>query len=142
MSERASKLGGKNCFVCSPHNPVGLGVAFVYDNGVCRGEFVPNENHVGIDGIAHGGIIFSVLDDVMANWIFLQQGRGFTAKCEIRYREPLPVGTKVLLECHLKRRKGRLVQLSSSAVRTDGSPVAEADASFMLEEFGNIGESA
>jgi acyl-coenzyme A thioesterase PaaI-like protein len=138
MAEKQSKLGGKNCFVCSPHNPIGLGVKFEYDNGVCRGEFEPNEHHVGFDGIAHGGIIFSVLDDVMANWIFLQQGRGFTAKCEIRYRDPLPVGTKILLECRFKRRKGRLVQLSSSAVRADGTLVAEADASFMLEELGNI----
>lgn len=138
MSEKSTKSGGENCFVCSPTNPVGLGVVFEFDNGVCRGEFEPGENHVGFNGIAHGGIIFSVLDDVMANWIWLQQGRGFTAKCEIRYRDPLPVGTKIFLECHFKRRKGRLVQLSSSAARADGTLVAEADASFMLEEQGNI----
>jgi len=134
-----SKRGdADHCFVCGSANPIGLGIRFTFDDGVCRGEFTPNENHVGFDGITHGGIIFSVLDDVMANWLFLQQGRGFTAKCEIRYREPLLVGTKTMLECRLKKRKGRLLQLSSTAHDANGSLVAEAEASFMIDEPGAI----
>jgi acyl-coenzyme A thioesterase PaaI-like protein len=130
-----------HCFVCGPKNPIGLRIPFVFENGVCRGEFQPNENHVGFDGVTHGGIIFSVLDDLMANWLFLQNGRGFTAKCEIRYRDPLPVGEKIAVECRLKRRKGRLVQLESQALRENGTLVAEADASFMIDDFGDMADA-
>ncbi len=129
-----------NCFVCGPNNPIGLRVPFVFENGVCRGEFVPRETHVGFDGVTHGGIIFSILDDVMANWLFLQKARGFTAKCEIRYRDPLPIGNRITVECSLKKRKGRLVQLSSRALRDGATVVAEADASFMVDDFGDISE--
>jgi len=96
-------------------------------------------NHAGFDQVTHGGIVFSLLDDTMANWLFLQGARGFTAKCEIRYRQPLPVGTEVALSCRLKQRKGRLVVLESSVERVDdGSVVATAEASFMIDDFGNL----
>jgi hypothetical protein len=32
--------------------------------------------------MTHGGLIYSALDDVMANWLFLQGARGHTAKCD------------------------------------------------------------
>ncbi len=130
------RTDARNCFVCGPDNPIGLRIPFAFDGGVCRGEFTPGSDHVGFDGIAHGGIIFSVLDDVMANWLFLQGGRGFTAKCEIRFRDPLKVGETVDLECHAVKRKGRLLMLNSTARRRDGTLVAEADASFMIDDFG------
>ncbi len=128
-----------NCFVCGPHNPIGLRVAFTMDGKTCRGRFTPGEHHAGFDRVTHGGILFSVLDDVMANWLFLQGARGYTAKCEIRYRKPLPVGTELELSCRLKQRKGRLMQLESNAVRVDdGSTVATAEASFMVDDFGRL----
>ena len=128
-----------NCFVCGPHNPIGLRVAFTLDGDTCRGRFTPGPHHAGFDQVTHGGIVFSVLDDVMANWLFLQGARGFTAKCEIRYRQPLPVGTEVELVCRLKQRKGRLMQLESSAARCDdGNVVATAEASFMVDDFGRL----
>lgn len=128
-----------NCFVCGQHNPIGLRIAFTLDGEVCRGRFTPGPNHAGFDQVTHGGIVFSALDDVMANWLFLQGARGFTAKCEIRYRQPLPVGTEVALSCRLKQRKGRLMQLESTAERVDdGSLVASAEASFMVDDFGRL----
>jgi acyl-coenzyme A thioesterase PaaI-like protein len=138
MADKQPRSDADNCFVCGTQNPIGLSIPFRFDQGICRGEFVPTENHGGFDGVTHGGIIFSVLDDLMANWLFLQGGRGFTAKCEIRYRDPLPIGERIAVECALTRRRGRLVQLASKAVRDDGTLVAEADASFMVADFGDI----
>jgi acyl-coenzyme A thioesterase PaaI-like protein len=139
-SDDRAREDADNCFVCGPDNPIGLRIPFVFEGDVCRATFVPNENHAGFDGVAHGGIIFSVLDDVMANWLFLQKARGVTAKCEIRYRSPLPIGREITVECRLKRRKGRLVQLESKAVRDDATVVAEAEASFMVDDFGDLGD--
>jgi hypothetical protein len=42
----------------------------------------------------------------------------------------------------LNRRKGRLLQLTSSARGVDGALVAEADASFMIDDFGAISTPA
>ncbi|MGE0483067.1 MAG: PaaI family thioesterase [Gammaproteobacteria bacterium] len=130
----------RHCFVCGPDNPIGLRIAFEVDGERCRGEFTARPEHVGFDGVTHGGIVFAVLDDAMANWFFLQGARGYTAKSEIRYRAPLPVGTAIAVECALEKRKGRLVQLSARAVARDGDTVyAESTASFMIEDFGGLG---
>lgn len=123
-----------NCFVCGPANPLGLGVRFHLDDEVCRGEFTPGEHHRGYDTLCHGGIIFSLLDDVMANWLWLQGHMCFTARAEVRYRANLPVGTAVRLEGRCLRRKGRLALMEGRVVRQDtGEVVAEANASFMMK---------
>jgi len=89
--------------------------------------------------MAHGGIIYSVLDDVMANWLFLQGVRGHTAKCEIRYRQPVAVGTQIDLEGRMVKRKGPLAILEGIATRTtDKEVIADAKASFMIVDPGNL----
>ncbi|MSR15390.1 MAG: PaaI family thioesterase [Gammaproteobacteria bacterium] len=139
MTEHA-RGDADHCFVCGPDNPHGLKIVFTLMDGICRGRFTPARHHAGFDHITHGGIVFSVLDDAMGNWLFLQGARGFTAKCEIRYRAPLPVEIPIDIECTLNLRKRRLVVLDSSARRVDDqSLVAEAQASFMVDDFGKLG---
>ena len=126
---------GNGCFVCGPNNPIGLKVRFRMDDGVCIGEFTPKSEHTGYAGLTHGGIMFTLLDDVMANWLWLQDIRCFTARAEIRYREHLPVGTAVRLEGRCTRRKGRLAMMEGRIVRQDnGVVVAEATGSFMTPQ--------
>ncbi len=121
------------CFVCGPNNPIGLHVRFHLDGDVCRATFTPGAAHAGYDGLTHGGILFSLLDDVMANYVFLRGERCFTAKAEIRYRQPLPVGTAVRLEGRQQRRKGRLAVLEGRIIRQDNDQlVAQANGSFMI----------
>ena len=137
MSE--ARGDASHCFVCGPHNPIGLKLAFKVEGEHCRGEFTSRDEHVGFDGVTHGGIVFSVLDDAMANWFFLQGARGFTAKAEIRYRAPMPVGATATIECTVVKRKGRLLQLEASATdKASGTVFAESSASFMLKDGGPL----
>jgi acyl-coenzyme A thioesterase PaaI-like protein len=133
--ERAGQLasGSNQCFVCGPANPIGLGVAFALDGNVCRGEFTPRPEHMGYDQVTHGGIVFSLLDDVMANWVWLRGERCFTARAEIRYRAELPVGTPIRLEGRCIKRKGRLAQMEGLLIRkADDFVVAQASGAFMI----------
>ena len=133
-SNPVSKRNDANrCFVCGPDNPSGLRVIFRLEEKLCKAEYTPNELQCGYDGVVHGGIIFSLLDDVMANWLFLQGERAYTAKCEIRYREPALVGTRLLLEGELVNRKGRHAQLTGRVRHPDdGRVLAEAAATFIV----------
>ncbi len=131
----AARLNSQSnhCFVCGPSNPIGLGVNFDIKNDVCVARFTPKPEHMGYDNVTHGGIIFSLLDDVMANWIWLRGDRCFTGKAEIRYRSELPVGTPVRLEGRCLKRRGRLAQMEGKVIReADNVVVAEATAAFML----------
>ena len=123
------------CFVCGPGNPIGLKLEFRLDGDVCRSEFTADERHAGYRGVTHGGIVFSLLDDVMANWLWLQGVRCMTARAEIRYRGELPIGVPVRLEGRCLRRKGRLAQMEGRVIRQDSDQlVAEATGSFMTRE--------
>ena len=125
--------GSNQCFVCGRANPIGLGVLFSMDGDICRAEFTPGAQHMGYDNVTHGGIVFSLLDDVMANWVWLQGDRCFTARADIRYRAELPVGTPIRLEGRCVKRKGRLAQMEGKLIRvSDDFVVAEATASFMM----------
>ncbi len=131
--ESPLRSAANQCFVCGPGNPDGLGVAFHMDNDVCRGEFLPEPKHMGYDNVVHGGLLFSLLDDVMANWLYLQGERCFTARAEVRYRDKLPVGTHVHLEGRLIKRRGRLAELEGRVIRSDtGQVVVESTGKFMI----------
>jgi acyl-coenzyme A thioesterase PaaI-like protein len=122
------------CFVCGPSNPIGLKLSFRIEGDVCRADFTPGDAHMGYQGLTHGGIIFSLLDDVMANWLWLQGERCFTARADIRYRASLPIGTPVCIEGRMVKRKGRLVQLEGRVARRDtDATIAEATGSFMTD---------
>jgi acyl-coenzyme A thioesterase PaaI-like protein len=139
VTEERLRSDANNCFVCGPKNPIGLRIDYRMDGDVCRASFTPGDNHVGWEGMLHGGIMYCALDDVMANWLFLQGARGHTARCEIRYRKPVPVGTPLELEGHLVRRKGRLVMMAGMLIRTDdASVVASAEGSFMIIDPGPL----
>lgn len=128
------RTDANTCFVCGPGNPDGLQLEFRLEDDVCLSEFTPGKNHCGYDGVTHGGLIFSALDDVMANWIFLKGIRAYTAKCEIRYKATLPTGTPVALRGECIKQKSRLVQMKGIMTRIDnGETVAETDASFMID---------
>ena len=121
------------CFVCGPDNPIGLKVVFDIEDGKCIGEFVAKKEHSGFRNITHGGILFSLLDDVMANFLWLQGEQCFTARADIRYRDQLEVGQLVRLISWCEKRKGRLAQMRGEIVRlSDQVTVAEASGTFML----------
>lgn len=121
------------CFACGVDNPIGLKIKYVLENDRVTAHFTPNEQHVGYQDTVHGGIIYAALDDVMANCLYLQNIKAYTARCEIRYRQALKVGQAVDLVGWIEQRKRRLVILKGEArLANSDMLVAECDASFML----------
>ncbi len=121
------------CFACGPDNPIGLRIRFQLEDGKCTGVFTPEETHVGYRNTVHGGIIYSALDDVMANVLYLQDMKAHTARCEIRYRRALEVGQTINLSGWIEKERRRLIVLRGEA-RTAGDDdlIADCAASFML----------
>lgn len=120
------------CFACGDDNPIGLKIAFSLQDETCSGLFTPGKYHVGFNDTVHGGIIFAALDDVMANLLYLQGIKAFTARCEIRYRKALRVGQTLQLRSEIVQQKRRLYTLAGTAhLAEDGELIADASASFM-----------
>ncbi len=87
-------------------------------------------------------MIYSALDDVMANWLYLRGARAYTARCEIRYRKPAREGEELLLEGRQTSRRRRLVEMEGTATRaSDGEVIASATATFVVideKEFAGV----
>lgn len=123
-----------HCFACGPDNPIGLKIVFTLEDDGCSGHFTPDANHVGYADTVHGGIIFSALDDVMANALYLKGIKAHTARCEIRYRQALSVGQPVTLRSWITNERRRLIVLKAEARRnSDDKVIADCEASFMVE---------
>ena len=133
------KLTAENCFVCGENNTGGLQITFHIENDACHGEFTPTERYVGFGNVVHGGIIYAVLDDAMANWFFLRGAFGYTAKAEIRYRSHLLIGDTGLISYHLINKKGKLLLLSSQIKsKREDKLIAECDGSFIISSPGPL----
>ncbi len=50
-------------------------------------DWTPEDAHVGFPGVAHGGLIAAVLDDVMGRVAVLKRRWVVTARMEVRYRD-------------------------------------------------------
>jgi putative nucleotidyltransferase with HDIG domain len=84
-----------HCFGCGPANPIGLKLAFCMEGDSLLARFTPGENHEGYPGVMHGGLISTLLDEVMANLLFLRGTPIVTAKLEVKFRAPVPIGHPV-----------------------------------------------
>jgi len=90
------QLQGYNCVGCGTENPRGLHMKF-YRQGdaVCSDLTLPPELE-GWQGIAHGGTLSTVLDEIMA-WAVIAFERVLfvTGRMEVVYRRPVPVGAPI-----------------------------------------------
>ncbi|MCY4142238.1 MAG: PaaI family thioesterase [Gammaproteobacteria bacterium] len=123
------------CFVCGPSNESGLKVRFRLDrDDVCRAEWTSSKEYMGYDGVTHGGILFCLLDDVMANLLFLRGEVCVTAKADVRFHSPLGMNEKVLLSGRLVKRRGSLAIIEGDARReTDNELIASSTARFVVQ---------
>lgn len=122
-----------HCFVCGTQNPIGLHLTFQFDSttGITRAAFVPGRNHQGYDGVVHGGILASILDDAMANCLWLRGIPAVTAKMELRYREPVPVGEHLLIHGRLVKERTKLAHAESWIATATGVRLVEATGTFV-----------
>ncbi len=115
------------CFVCGKRNPSGLQLDFelVGDNEV-RTSFIPTKQLQGFRDIVHGGIITTVLDEVMVNGAWLRGIRAVTGKLDVRLRRAARVGERLDFAGRILRDAERTVETEAQAATAEGAVVAEA----------------
>jgi uncharacterized protein (TIGR00369 family) len=136
-----------SCFVCGESNASGLKLRFETDGTIVRATFLPRPEHIGFKQTVHGGIIATVLDEIMV-WACAVQTRRFAycAELNVRFLHPLRPGeeTIALAELVENRRnkifeaKGELRSHSGQMFATSTGkylPLKESDAAGMFEDF-------
>jgi acyl-coenzyme A thioesterase PaaI-like protein len=140
------KPEGHYCFACGTANPIGLNLMFYrMGDAVCT-DVTLGKNHVGWENIAHGGIISTILDEVMS-WTVLYFRKVFflTRKMDIKYIRPVLVETPLTI-------RGRLINTDdpkkilakAELFNSEGNMLAKSKGEFVSlvkEELTSVPES-
>ena len=126
------KLQGHHCFACGTANPIGLNLNFYrLDNAVCS-DITLGKNHEGWENMVHGGIISTLLDEVMS-WSIIYFKRVFfvTRKMEVKYIKPVLVGTPLTV-------KGRLFDDTQSRKVKAKGEILDKEGKLLVKSVGEF----
>ncbi|MBW1886819.1 MAG: PaaI family thioesterase [Deltaproteobacteria bacterium] len=98
------KLQGHLCFACGTANPIGLDLHFYRSGDTICTDITLDKNYMGWENMAHGGIISTLLDEVMS-WTIIYFKKIFfvTRRMEIKYIQPVSIDVPLTA-------KGRLME--------------------------------
>ncbi|HEY6572623.1 MAG TPA: PaaI family thioesterase, partial [Candidatus Eisenbacteria bacterium] len=78
------------CFCCGRENPIGLKLEFEETpEGRMRTLWTPRKEHQGFKDIVHGGLVGTVLDEVMVRLLYLRGIHAVTAGMETKLLKPV-----------------------------------------------------
>jgi uncharacterized protein (TIGR00369 family) len=120
-----------NCFACGGQNPIGMRLAIELGDATARTTWTAARDFVGWEDKIHGGILATLLDEVMAWAPSSFDSWAVTAEMTIRYRAPANPGERLTAEARVTRRRRRIYQVHGEVHGEDGRPIAEADGRFL-----------
>jgi acyl-coenzyme A thioesterase PaaI-like protein len=136
-AERSRSLDGfefepHNCFACGELNEHGLRLQLHASEAGCWTEATLAPRFQGWDAVAHGGIVTTLLDEVMA-WSVIGRGTwGVTARLKVTFRRPVPVGAPIRAEGWVVESRRRVVRTAGRVLDgATGETLAEGDGVFV-----------
>ncbi|MFO1318470.1 MAG: PaaI family thioesterase [Burkholderiales bacterium] len=127
------------CFGCSPRNPVGLQLRVERTAQGCRTHHLLAGHFCGVEGIAHGGIVSTLLDEVAAWALILHTGKlGLTSEMATRFLTPVRTGTPLMIEAWIDAADARRAATRAEIRSTEGSLLASAKAAWALASAGVV----
>jgi len=136
-----------SCFVCGESNASGLKIRFETDGAVVRARFLPRPEHVGFKKTIHGGILATLLDEIMVWGCAIQTRRfAYCAELNVRFLSPARPGEEVFASAELvANRRNKLFEAKGEVRNAAGIvlamgtgkylPIKEAELADMLDDF-------
>ncbi|HDQ44551.1 MAG TPA: PaaI family thioesterase [bacterium] len=136
----------RNCFVCGIDNPRGLKRRFTSDGASVFTEFIPEPWMVGYENVIHGGIISTLLDEIVVWAAYDRTGRfSVTVELNVRFLKPLYLGQRYIVEGRFLEDRGR-IWLTEAEIRNPEDvllatatakvfPLSEEKAAALRDEF-------
>ncbi|MGH7441319.1 MAG: PaaI family thioesterase [bacterium] len=119
----------RHCFLCGTLNEQGLRLAFEAHDGTLAAAWTAEKRFQGYAEVLHGGIISSILDEVMVNLPWkLHDAPVTTAELTVRFLRPAPIGIELRFTAFVVERGRRLWRLRSECRGGDGTLYAEGSA--------------
>jgi acyl-coenzyme A thioesterase PaaI-like protein len=124
-----------NCFACGTLNTHGLRLLLHVEPKRCWTELALDERFEGWAGIAHGGIICTILDEVMAWSLVGEDNWGVTARLSVEFKRPVPIGSRLRADGEIERSRRRIVDTRATLVDpSDGTVLATATGTYVAAD--------
>lgn len=122
------------CFACGQENPDGLKLQFTYstDGNKVETAFTPDEKYQGWKGLVHGGIIITLLDEVMAKAAVKKGFNVLTGEITAKLRNPAHVMEPLRCVAQIEAVKRKVIYASSTVYKENGAIVALAKSKMFI----------
>jgi acyl-coenzyme A thioesterase PaaI-like protein len=131
----ATPLADGYCFVCGKDNPRGfkIQVRYLEDHLSAETELAIPREYQGWADVIHGGILATLLDELMAHAVWRFAGPGLTLGLEVRFHKPLKPGERILVRGVLQTPNGSRRVTEGEIIRlADGARIASGKSRFLL----------
>lgn len=121
------------CFGCGGANARGMQLTFEQDDAALRirGAFRLSADYQGGVGFVHGGIVATLLDEVMAKVSRFRGDHAVTAELTVEYVKPVPVDGDLIVEGWEVERDGRTLLREGEIRDASGAILARGKGRFV-----------
>jgi acyl-coenzyme A thioesterase PaaI-like protein len=134
IKERIPKLERNNCFACGSANPIGLNLSFYRQGDYVCSDIVLQKSYEGWENMAHGGIVSTLLDEVMS-WAVMYFLRTFsvTRSMKVKYIRPIPIHRLLTVKGRLAEDQNRRLCKTRGVIQDeDKNILARGEATFAI----------
>jgi uncharacterized protein (TIGR00369 family) len=130
----------KSCFVCGLHNPIGLKLDFETDGRIVQTRFAFRAEHAGFKQTVHGGLISTVLDEVMVWACGVQTKRfAYLAELTVRFLQSVRPGQELIATGELAaNRRNKLFEARAELRNEQGTILATATGKYLPVKEGEL----
>ncbi len=120
------------CFGCGQENESGIQMRMYIEDGISKVDLITDKRFCGYIDKIHGGVIFSILDEVMA-WAptYVKKQMCLSAEVTIRYLVPLPIGIPITVEGEFVNDRRLIWHTEGKVLGQDGKIYAKAKGKFL-----------
>lgn len=120
-------VSDSRCFVCGMGNIGGLRVRFFRQGDDCAiAECKPDKAFTGYDGLLHGGVASSLLDEIMIKAVLAHGKLVVTAKMTVRYHRPILMDSNLNLKGKIVGQRGRIFDTEGVITDSNGQVLTSA----------------
>jgi acyl-coenzyme A thioesterase PaaI-like protein len=121
------------CYGCGSRHPAGLHMRVIAGELGVHAVFEVTDVHQGAPGLAHGGLLSTAFDEALGalNWLLMVPA--VTARLEVDFRRPVPVGSVLHIDARITGTLGRKVYTQAVGRLGEDGPVALTASALFLQ---------
>ena len=127
-------LAPHNCFACGTLNAHGIHLLLHVERGRAWTELSLPAHFQGWNGMAHGGIVCAILDEVMAWALVGEDNWGVTARMSVEFKRPVAIGEAIKAWGEITRARRRIVETAGMIVDADGRILATGTGTYLAAD--------